>query len=180
MIISGPSGVGKGTLIKELLKRMPELGLAISHTTRHPRPEEEDGIDYHFVDDASFDQMIKNKQFLEWAHVHQHRYGTSVNYLEKLNQGRVILFEIDVQGAKSLIKTLNSRHVPMTSIFLLAPSREMLIARLKGRDTETSEALAVRVRNAEKEELEKHHFQHILVNNDLSTTTTEALKLIYA
>ena len=173
LIICGPSGVGKGTIINELLKCYPDkLGLSVSHTTRLPRPGENNGIHYHFVKKEWMENKIKQTNndnfFIEYAHVHGNLYGTSkyaVEYVQ--NQGKLCILDVDVQG---VIQIKKSNFIGKY-IFIAPPSIESLEKRLKLRCTETEEQMKLRLANA-KQELEygytKGNFDEIIVNDELS------------
>lgn len=168
IVISGPSGVGKGTLISKLMEEFPsKFGFSVSHTTRAPRVKEQDGVHYHFTDRCTMEKEIRDGKFLEFATVHGNLYGTSVDAVEVVaDSGKRCILDIDVQGAKSV------RASPLEAIFIFItpPSYEKLEQRLRARGTETEEQIQKRLRNA-REELEKGKspglFDHILVNDDL-------------
>ncbi len=168
VILCSPSGSGKTTLARRLLEdpALPGIHFSISHTTRPARAGEKDGRDYHFVDEAEFRATLEAGGFAEHATVHGNLYGTSVEEIDRLRAApgaRAVLFDIDVQGAEQLI----GRYPEALRIFILPPSLAELEARLRGRGTETEEALALRLDNAVAE-LERHgEFDHIIVNDDL-------------
>ncbi|HVF45994.1 MAG TPA: guanylate kinase, partial [Pyrinomonadaceae bacterium] len=146
IIISSPSGGGKGTLITAVRTMMPELGYSVSHTTRPQRPGEENGREYFFVDQEEFEARIKNGEFLEYANVHGKLYGTSIAESEKVSRsGRDLIVEVDVQGAVQIMERLPSEVI---SIFILPPSFDVLKARLTSRGTESGESLNTRLKNA--------------------------------
>ncbi|XP_076884437.1 guanylate kinase 2-like [Bidens hawaiensis] len=168
IVISGPSGVGKGTLINMLMKDFPTMfGFSVSHTTRAPRPKEQDGVHYHFTNKTVMEDEIKAGKFLEYASVHGNLYGTSVEAVEVVaDSGKRCILDIDVQGARSV------RASPLEAVFVFIcpPSFEELEKRLRARGTETEELIQKRLNNA-KAELEQgtssNLFDHILVNDDL-------------
>ncbi|XP_021724105.1 guanylate kinase 2-like [Chenopodium quinoa] len=168
IVISGPSGVGKGTLIAMLMKEFPSMfGFSVSHTTRAPREKEVNGVHYHFTERSVMEKDIKDGKFLEFAQVHGNLYGTSVESVEVVaDAGKRCILDIDVQGAKSV----RASSLDAIFIFICPPSYEDLEKRLRSRGTETEEQLQKRLRNA-KGELEQGKspglFDHVLVNDDL-------------
>ncbi|XP_015070867.1 guanylate kinase 2 isoform X2 [Solanum pennellii] len=170
IVISGPSGVGKGTLISELMKEFPSMfGFSVSHTTRAPREKEQNGFHYHFSDSSVMEREIKDGKFLEFASVHGNLYGTSVEAVEVVaDAGKRCILDIDVQGARSV----RASSLEAIFIFISPPSFEELEKRLRARATETEEQIQKRLRNA-RAELEQGKssglFDHILVNDDLES-----------
>ena len=164
IIVSGPSGVGKGTLIKNALKQFPSLYLTISATTRPPRNTEVDQESYYFLEEQTFKRYIKEQRFLEWCEVHGFYYGTLKDELEKakLNQKEVII-EIDTQGAQKLKKVLPDAKM----IFIEPPSLQSLCERLEKRQTNTDAEIAKRVETAKKEMMVKQDYDVIITNNNL-------------
>lgn len=176
-VVSGPSGVGKGTLCEKLMKRRDDIRLSVSCTTRAPRPGEVDGLHYFFVSDAEFDRMIEEGQLLEYAQVHAHRYGTPRPYVEKaLESGYDVILEIDVQGGK---KVMNGQ-IAMTSIFILPPSREELVRRLVSRATDSGEQIKLRIHNAAAELRAAEEYDYLIVNKDLEQAVTSLEQVICA
>ena len=175
LIISGPSGVGKGTVINSLLPQLPEYSLTISHTTRVPRNGEINNQHYHFISINNFNEAISSHKFAEWAQVHGNYYGTSMEYVENVRKGKHHLFEVDVQGAKSLINVFNNFKLPFLSIFLLPPSSEILNQRLAGRGTECRESLNIRLQNAETELAQSMYFNYSVVNDRIEDTVKTIL-----
>lgn len=173
--MSGPSGVGKGTIVRELIRQCPEMKLSISCATRAPRPNEIDGVHYFFVSNERFDEMIANGELLEYANVHGNRYGTPRAYVEKtLAQGFDVLLEIDVQGSTQVIK-----NMPETvSIFILPPSRAELVRRLSGRGTETKEQIDTRIRNAEQEVRAAEGFTYLVVNETVAEAVGQVRQIV--
>lgn len=165
LIVSGPSGVGKTTLIRAFLEAHPSFAFAVSHTTRPPRQREEDGADYYFVDDAQFDRMIAEGAFVEWAEVHDHRYGTSRAEVERLlRDGKDVVFEVDFQGGRALMRHYRNA----TSVFILPPSMAELRRRLLRRGSEGSDELGLRLHNARMELAAALDYQFLVVNRDVS------------
>ena len=174
-VISGPSGVGKGTICKELLKRNPSLSLSVSATTRPMREEDTDGITYFFKTEAEFKAMIENNQLLEWATYNGNYYGTPVEPVNRaLEEGNDIILEIEVCGA------LNVRSLMPDAvlIFIDAPSVEELEKRLIGRGSETPESIKGRMERALEELKLKGNYDRIVVNNDLQTAILEIENII--
>lgn len=178
VIISSPSGGGKGTIIREVRAQLPDLGFSVSHTTRSRRSGETDGREYFFVSRAEFDSMIQEGQFLEYAKVHGNYYGTSLAESEKIaDSGQDLIVEIDVQGA---LKILESQPGRCISVFIMPPSFETLEARLTARGTEGSDQLRVRLGNAFKEILEYKKFDYVVINRDVSEATSQIVSIITA
>jgi len=169
LVVCGPSGVGKGTLLSRLFSAFPSVfGKKVSHTTRPPRSGEIDGIHYYFVNRATMEEEIKQGLFIEYAYVHQHIYGTSISAVQRISDsGRVCVLEVDIQGAEAILKTqLNPYYV-----FIFPPSFNVLQERLQGRGSETDESINVRLNTAKKElefaEKRKDIFTFTLINDDL-------------
>ena len=177
LIISGPSGTGKGTLVKQLMESDPSFGFSCSVTTRAPRPGESDGIHYHFIDDAEYDRMLANDEFLENATVHGHRYGTPKQQVEGLlNGGKNVLLDIDPQGAISIM----SRVQDYVSIFILPPSFSALRVRLHTRNTDDPVEIERRLRNARKEVLNIGKYQYAVINDELDLAFTQIQSIVNA
>ena len=177
IIISSPSGGGKGTLIKEILERVPNLGYSVSLTTRAPRFGEEDGRHYHFVTKERFQKEIDDRGFLEFAEVHGNLYGTSKGQTERItSEGRDVILEIDVQGAEAVMKKVPDA----VSIFILPPSFETLRARLIARATEATNDLDVRLRNSHYEVSRYSRFKYVIVNDDLNSAAGKLASVIVA
>ena len=169
-VITGPSGVGKGTLIRGLLSRVPEPELSVSATTRHPRPGEEDGVDYHFLTPEQFADHAGRGDFIEHAQYSGNRYGTLRAELERrLGEGVPVVLEIEVQGARQV----RSAMPEAIAVFIAPPSREALRTRLVGRGTDTSEQVDERMRTAERELEAQDEFSHVIVNDRLEDATAE-------
>ncbi len=169
-VISGASGTGKSTLCQNMLERIPSLKFSISYTTREPRAGERDGRQYFFISKETFGQMLKNKEFLEWAEVHGNLYGTSHIQLEEiLEEGNHALIDIDIQGASQIKRS----GIAATFVFVLPPSMEILKKRLVDRHTDSEEVIEKRLRNAEKEIAEKEWYDYTIINDDLERATGE-------
>src|SRR5581483_4289468 len=163
-VITGPSGVGKGTLIRGLLDRVEGLELAVSATTRRPRPGERDGVDYHFLSNAKFDRLIAEGGFVEHASYSGHRYGTLRSELEqRLARGAGVVLEIELQGARQVRASMPEA----VQIFIAPPSEEALRVRLVGRGTDDPDQVERRLRTAERELAAQHEFAHVVVNDRL-------------
>ncbi len=169
-VITGPSGVGKGTLIRGLLERVPELELAVSATTRPPRPGERDGIDYHFLSADQFQAHVDQGDFLEHASYSGNRYGTLRSELERrLRAGAPVVLEIEVQGARQVRCAMPDA----VAVFIAPPSAEALRARLVGRGTDAPEQVDVRMQTAERELEARREFAHVIVNDRLEQAVSE-------
>ena len=178
IIISSPSGGGKGTLIREVRENMPELGYSVSHTTRPKRPTESNGREYFYVTKDEFEQRIADGDFLEYAEVHGNLYGTSLAEIRKVaSTGRDLVVEVDVQGAVQIMDKLPDEAI---GIFILPPSYEILEARLTSRGTETGELLRMRLANAFDEVLDYSHFRYVVVNEDVFSAARQITSIIYA
>ncbi len=177
IVLTAPSGTGKSTVARHLFALQPRLRFSVSHTTRRPRPGEEDGVHYHFVDDATFDRMVAAGAFAEWAHVHKERYGTSRAEIDRLTAaGFDVLLDVDVQGARELMES----YPAAVSIFLLPPSLEELERRLVGRGTESPEQLATRLTTARAELREATRFRYLVVNDQVERAATDFLSITRA
>jgi guanylate kinase len=173
-VVAAPSGAGKSTLVKALLAQDPKLQLSVSHTTRSPRGQEQNGREYYFVSPAAFDAMVQAGAFVEWALVHSHRYGTSRQAIEdQIRAGADIVLEIDFQGAMQ-IKQLFPHA---TIIFILPPSWEELRARLEKRGEDAAEVIALRLQNAAIEIAQAPKFDFVIIN-DLFERALADLQLV--
>jgi guanylate kinase len=174
-VITGPSGVGKGTLIEQLLDRVPELELSVSATTREPRPGEEDGREYHFLSEAEFGRRVEDGDFLEHAAYSGHRYGTLREAVEgRLAEGRSVVLEIEVQGARQVRAAMPEAVL----IFIAPPDPAALRRRLEGRGTDSPEAIERRLRTAELELEARVEFPHVVVNDDVHNAAAELETLV--
>src|SRR5437868_4085064 len=177
VVVSSPSGGGKGTLIDRVLKTVPGLAFSVSYTTRAPRGSEENGREYFFVDEPAFHEMIERGEFLEWANVYGHLYGTSSAQVERERAaGRDIILEIDVQGAESI------RHkvAGSVSIFILPPSFELLRERLVTRGTDSAADLERRLKGAPAEVAQYVSFDYVVLNDDINRASQQLASVIYA
>jgi guanylate kinase len=176
-VITGPSGVGKGTLIKLLRERVPELELSVSATTRDPRPGEQEGVDYHFLSDEEFERRVAAGEFVEHAAYSGRRYGTLRSDLERRTAaGHPVVLEIELQGARQVRRTLPEA----VQIFIAPPSGDALRTRLIGRGTEPPEQVEARLHVAEDELKAEHEFAHRVVNDRLEDAVERLVALVRA
>jgi guanylate kinase len=175
-VIAGPTAVGKGTVVRYLLENNPEIQVSVSATTRSPRVGETNGIEYFFVSNEEFDNMIANDELLEYATVHlSNRYGTPRGPVESaLAAGKQIILEIDIQGAEQVKASMPEANL----IFIAPPSLEELKKRLVGRGTETPEEIAIRLKTAEIELASQDLFDHVVVNHEVAQCAQEVLDLM--
>jgi len=177
LIITAPSGAGKTSITRYLMQQFPQLAFSISAATRQARANEEEGVDYYFMSEASFQQKIKQKEFAEWEMVYEGKYyGTLKSELERIWQNnQVPVLDIDVKGA---IHVQNQYPINTLSVFIEPPSVEELKKRLESRGTETVESLTARVNKASYEISFKIHFDEVIVNDHLENACAEAVKLV--
>lgn len=176
-VLSAPSGTGKTTLANYLVNHLPDMKRSVSYTTRKKREGERDGVDYHFVDHATFEKMIKEKAFAEHAKVHDNYYGTALKTVKEAKaDGKDILLVIDVQGAATLAK----QDVDSVSIFLLPPSMDVLRERLGTRGTESEDVIDKRIETARKEIEACRNYDYIVVNDKLSKTEGNMAGIVWA
>jgi len=174
-VLSGPSGVGKSTVVAHLRRVYPEVWLSVSATTREPRPGEEHGVQYFFVDDDEFDKLVSNGELLEWAEFAGNRYGTPRGaVLDKLAAGEPVLLEIDLQGARLVRQSMPEARL----VFLAPPSWDELVRRLTGRGTESPEVIAERLAVARVELAAESEFDVTLVNTSVEDVAHELLALM--
>lgn len=174
-VITGPSGVGKGTLIRNLLSRVPELELSVSATTRRPRPGEEDGVHYHFLSDEQFEQRVAEGAFVEHADYSGRRYGTLRSELDRRTaDGVPVVLEIEVQGARQVRESMPGA----VQVFIVPPSQESLRERLVGRGTDSAEDVERRLRVAEEELTASREFQYRVVNDRLEDAVQELEQIV--
>ena len=177
IVVSSPSGGGKGTLIDRVLKTVPGVSYSVSYTTRAPRGTEQNGREYFFVSTAEFEEMIRGSEFLEWANVYGYLYGTSLAQVEReLGAGHDIILEIDVQGAASIREKIEDA----VSIFILPPSFELLRHRLVARGTDSPADLERRLRGAPAEVEQHSNFQYVILNDDINRASQQLAAVIYA
>lgn len=169
-VITGPSGVGKGTLVAELLRRHPAIWLSVSATTRPPRPGEEEGSSYFFLSRERFEQLVQEGGFLEWAEFAGNLYGTPRRPVEEhLAAGRSVLLEIELEGARQVRQTFRAGY----QLFIKPPSLEELERRIRGRGTDSEEAIVRRLQRARVELAAEGEFDGVLVNGDLEAAVAE-------
>ena len=174
-VLSGPSGVGKSTVVAHMRKAHPEVWLSVSATTRKPRPGEQHGVHYFFVTDEEMDKLIANGELLEWAEFAGNRYGTPrAAVLERLEKGEPVLLEIDLQGARQVRETMPDAQL----VFLAPPSWEELVRRLTGRGTEPPEVIERRLEAAKIELAAEPEFDVTLVNTSVEDVARELLALM--
>jgi guanylate kinase len=177
-LVTGPSGVGKGTLLDFVLDRFDHLEFSVSCTTRPRRPEEVDGGDYHFLDVPQFEEQRDAGAFVEWALVHDNLYGTRKSDVEAmLARGLIPVLDVDVQGGLNVLRHYGDRVV---SVFVFPPSWEELERRLRDRATDTDEAIATRLRNARREVTFATHYGYYLVNDDLDRARNLLCSIVLA
>ncbi|MGG7575030.1 guanylate kinase [Streptomyces sirii] len=174
-VLSGPSGVGKSTVVAHMRKVHPEVWLSVSATTRKPRPGERHGVQYFFVDDEEFDKLVANGELLEWAEFAGNRYGTPRKaVLDRLAAGEPVLLEIDLQGARQVRESMAEAHL----VFLAPPSWDELVRRLTGRGTEAPEVIERRLEVARVELAAEKEFDATLVNTSVEDVSRELLALM--
>jgi guanylate kinase len=174
-VITGPSGVGKGTLIRGLLERVPGLELSVSATTRPPRPGEHDGVDYHFLSDEEFDRRVANGEFVEHARYSGHQYGTLRSELERrMAEAAEVVLEIEVQGARQIRAAMPEA----VQVFVAPPSVEALRARLVGRGTDAPADVEARLATALEELEAEKEFEYVVVNDRLEQATEELAEIV--
>ena len=177
LVISGPSGTGKGTIINRLMEEDKSLVFSVSATTRAPRPGEIDGVHYHFVSNEKYDELVAEGAFVEYATVHGNRYGTLRSEVyQRLECGENVVLDIDVQGALNVIASEKEK----VSIFILPPSMKVLRERLTGRGTETEEAVERRLHNAVWEISQKDYYEYKVINDDLEVCVRTLQAIIEA
>ncbi len=173
--ISSPSGGGKTSVVKQILKDFPQIIFSVSATTRPKRSNEVNGVDYFFVDEREFELKIKNNEFIEWERFYDYYYGTLKSFVDdNINNGKSVLFEVDVKGALSLKKI----YPESILIFIDPPTYEELVKRLKNRKTESPEDLQKRIDRAKMELSYKHKFDYIFVNDELNKVYKSVKSLI--
>lgn len=178
LVLSAASGAGKTTLAHRLLALEPRARFSVSYTTRPPRGQERDGVDYHFVDDAAFDRLIEEGALVEWAEVHGHRYGTAhATVREGLAAGHLVVFDIDVQGGEQIARA----YPEAITVWVMAPSAEELARRLRGRGTDAPEAITRRLAAAAEENARGlTSYRYLVVNDDLETAVADLRAILRA
>ncbi|MDD6142010.1 MAG: guanylate kinase [bacterium] len=177
LIISGPSGTGKGTLVKKLMDSDPSLRFSCSVTTRAPRVGEVDGVDYHFITDEEYARLVADNRFLEHATVHDHHYGTLRKPVEDMmQQGHNVVLDIDTQGAISVMENAED----YVSVFILPPSFKELRERLVNRKTDAPDVIERRLNNARGEVQQAHRYQYSIVNDDLEVAYAQLKTIVEA
>ncbi len=177
LIVSSPSGAGKTTLCNRLRGEFPDLRFSVSHTTRAPRPTEVNGREYHFVSDETFHEMVRIGRFAEWARVHDHHYGTSLQEIDLARtMARGVLFDIDHQGARQI----KAKLPEAVGVFILPPSLKELERRLRGRGTEDEQATRRRLENARGEIEHYGIFDYVIVNDDIEQAYGKLRGVVFA
>jgi guanylate kinase len=177
LIVSAPSGAGKTTIIRELMKADARFTLSVSTTTRSKRSGEIGGKSYYYTDDKEFQRMIDNNEFVEWARVHSHYYGTSKKEVDRLKgQGRIPVFDVDVQGAKNLRGCLSGAVL----VFIIPPSVKSLEERLTKRNTENADELSIRLGNAAREMHEFIWYDYVIINDNVDRAVGDMRAIIRA
>lgn len=175
-VISAPSGTGKTTLVRHLVERLPWVKRSVSHTTRNKRPAEKDGVDYHFIDETAFEAKVASGDFLEWARVFEHGYGTSRSWVEEqLAQGHDVLLEIDWQGALQIQKAM-----PSILIFVMPPHPNSLKERLESRHQDSSEVIAKRLAGAREDMSHYTAYDYLVVNDELEHAVGALVSIVQA
>ena len=176
IVVSGPSGCGKSTLDQKLIESRNDTVMSISDTTRSPRGEEKNGVDYNFISTNEFEQKIKDNKYLEYAIVHSNKYyGTPIEHIDELlSKGKNIILEIDIEGARKV----NEKRPDAVFIFIMPPSMEILKKRLIGRKTETKEQVVERFKTAYKEINEVSKYNYVIVNDDIEESLLKMNSII--
>ena len=176
-VVSAPSGAGKSSLVKALLELDSHVQPSVSHTTRAPRGQEKHGREYYFASDAEFDAMVASDAFVEWAHVHGRRYGTSKKAIEeRIAQGNDVILEIDYQGALQVKQTFANAVL----IFILPPSWEELRSRLERRGEDSAEVIELRLKNAAEEMAQVHKFDFVIINELFERALFDMKAIVHA
>ena len=176
-VFSAPSGTGKTSVLREIIRRHPDMVFSVSATTRKPRGDEQNGVDYHFISDKEFDRRVEDSEFIEWAVVHGFRYGTLKNTIERtLEKGRNIITDADTVGALAIKKIFPSAVL----IFIAPPSREVLTKRLKSRKTESPELMEKRLAAVPQEMKQMELYNYIVINDSLEVAVEQVNAIITA
>jgi len=177
IVVSGPSGAGKGSLCNILLNSVENISMSISATTRPPRAQEVDGVDYFFMDEKEFKDKIKNNEFLEWAKIYNNYYATPKDFVNKqINNGKDVILEIDIQGAAQVKKNCPSG----VFIFILPPNIEELRKRIIKRGSETQSSIDLRMKSAKEEIEESSSYDYVILNDDLEKAALKLKSIILA
>jgi guanylate kinase len=179
LVLSSPSGAGKTTLTRKIQQKFPDLRFSVSHTTRPPRANEVDGKDYHFIDRAAFERLVEEGAFLEWAEVHGNLYGTGTSEIERGKSApdcTGMIFDIDYQGARQI----RAKQPDVVCIFILPPSMDELLKRLRGRASETEDVVQKRFEVARREIEHYGFFDYLVVNDDLDAAFDNLRAVILA
>ena len=177
IVVSGPSGAGKGTICDALRQRFPNIHYSISMTTRNPRPGEVDGTNYYFTTNEHFEELLTQDAFLEHAKVYDHYYGTPKKYVyQMLQEGKHIMLEIDIQGAMQV----KEKYPQCVLIYIVPPSKAVLEARLRGRHTDSDEVIAGRLAKASAELEWISKYDYLIINDDLNTAIEDAAAVLQA
>ena len=177
VVVSAPSGAGKSTVLRRVLRESPGLRFSVSHTTRAPRPGERDGVEYHFVSAEDFDRLRQEGRLLEWAEVHGNLYGTGLAELERAERdGADLLLDVDVQGAAQVRQKIKDA----VTVFILPPSYEVLEARLRGRGQDDDAAIRTRLRAAARELGAFAQYEYAIINEHLDTSVEELKSIVRA
>jgi guanylate kinase len=175
IIVSGPSGAGKSVLVGNVLRSVPNLKFSVSYTTRSPRGNEQDGVEYFFVDRDKFESLIQSGDFLEWAEVHGNYYGTSWKFVDELlRQGEDVILDIDVQGAQ----IVRQKRADAVAAFVLPPSYQILRDRLQSRSLDDQVVIKQRLKRAINEVVHYREYDYLIINEDLSVATQELQSII--
>ncbi len=176
-VVAAPSGAGKSSLVRALLELDAHVQPSVSHTTRSPRGQEKHGREYYFVSETEFDAMIRAQAFVEWAHVHQYRYGTSKRAIEeRIAQGADVILEIDYQGALQIRRIFSNA----VSIFILPPSWDELRSRLERRGEDSTEVIDLRLRNAAAEVAQVDQFDFVIINESFDRALFDLKAIVHA
>ena len=176
IVLSSPSGAGKTTITKKISQKYPNIKISISHTTRKPRPNEIDGVDYHFVSKENFEKLIKENSFYEHAKIFDNYYGTSKNSVNKLHEEKYnVVFDIDWQGTKQLSKY---KELDLIKIFILPPDKKELKKRLVNRNQDNNQTVEKRLRQYENDIQHWSDYDYVVINNDLESCFSHIEKII--